>query len=74
MASVLIFGPDTFILNLNFQIIGSLVEFDGNMFFLNHSGSGNGAGTGSVALHLLSFGQIRFHYGLKVIFALNNGM
>ena len=52
------------------QIIGSLVNFDGNMLFMNHSGSQ----ANTVALHLLSFGQIRFHQGLQLTFALNNGV
>ena len=51
------------------QIIGSLVEFSGSMQFID---SADGS-TDSVALHLLSFAQVRLRSGLQMTFSQNKG-
>lgn len=50
-----------------FQIVGSLVDFRGQMSFINNSATGEGA------LSLLSFGQIRMNKGLSINFEGNSG-
>ena len=50
------------------QIIGSLVNFLGEIHFINNTDDT------AVAMHLLSFGQARFFSGLQMIFRGNNGM
>ena len=49
------------------QIIGSLVNFLGEMQFINNTDDN------AVAMHLLSFGQARLFSGLRMIFWGNNG-
>ena len=49
------------------QIIGSLVNFLGEMQFINNTDDN------AVAMHLLSFGQARLFSGLQMIFWGNNG-
>ena len=56
--------------NITIQIIGSLVEFSGNVLFSDNADSS----TDSVALHLLSFAQVQFNPGLKMTFSDNDGM
>ncbi len=50
-----------------FQIVGSLVDFDGELTFINNTALNEGA------LSLLSFGQIRAHRGLSLNFIGNKG-
>ncbi len=50
-----------------FQIIGSLVDFEGELSFINNTAFEEGA------LSLLSYGQIRVHRGLSLNFIGNNG-
>lgn len=50
------------------QIIGSLVELLGDMYFANNTVKGD-----SAALQLLSFAQVRLHHGLNMTFENNVG-
>lgn len=49
------------------QIIGSLVDFEGKLSFINNTASEEGA------LSLLSYGQMRVHHGLSLNFFGNRG-
>lgn len=51
------------------QIIGSLVEFEGNMVFEDNANSS----THGVSLHMQSFAQMRLKSGLRVQFSKNTG-
>ena len=52
---------------LHTQIVGSLVDFQGHLRFINNSAIGEGA------LSLLSFGQMRMNKGLSIDFDGNTG-
>jgi hypothetical protein len=52
---------------ISIQIISSLVDFEGQIEFINNTGDS------AVAMHLISFGQARLLTGLRMIFIGNNG-
>lgn len=53
--------------SLLFQIVGSLVDFEGEIGFWNNSANREGV------LHLLSFGQMRLQQGTRFVFKGNVG-
>lgn len=51
------------------QIIGSVVDFQGDIQFINNTEK-----NGAVSMHLVSFGQARIFSGLRMSFSGNKGM